>query len=185
MPSQAVMIGDSITQQWTDHDPDFFASNGLINKGIGGQVSTDIAARFAADVLCHGPTFVVILAGTNDIAGNGGPYNVEATCANLVRMTDMAAEAGIKPILCSVPPAVRFPWNPVLEPQAAILDLNARIRVLATRRGIGLADYFTVMADQKGRMHEGLSSDGVHPNLAGYKIMEQVVLTALRDRDTH
>ena len=174
------MIGDSITQQWTDHDPDFFARHGMLNRGIGGQVSADIAARFEADVLLNRPACVVILAGTNDVAGNGGPYDSEATCANLERMTDMAAKAGIRAVLCTVPPAARFPWNPVLEPRAAILGLNARIRALATVRGLNCADYFTAMVDREGAMRAGLSSDGVHPNPAGYKLMEPVVLAALR-----
>lgn len=174
-----MLIGDSITANWIGCDPRFFADHTLLNRGVGGQVSADIAARFEADVLRHRPGAVAILAGTNDIAGNAGPFDMDATCANLERMTALATEAGIKVVLCAVPPAFQFPWSHVPDPRAAISALNLRLRALAASHGLSFADYFTPMADPESGMRIGLSSDGVHPNLAGYKVMEPVLLKAL------
>jgi lysophospholipase L1-like esterase len=132
-------------------------------------------------VIALKPKVVVILAGTNDIAGNTGPSTLEMIEDNLASMTELAQKNGIKVVLSSVLPVWRYKWKPELEPAQTIVALNAWIREYARTHGAIYVDYHSAMADERQGMKAELSGDGVHPNEAGYRMMAPLVERAIRD----
>jgi lysophospholipase L1-like esterase len=140
--------------------------------------------RFRQDVVALKPAVVVILGGTNDIAGNTGPSTLEMIEDNLASMTELAQANGIRVVLSSVLPVFDYPWKPGLEPAPKIVALNAWIKDYAAKRGAVYLDYHSAMADQRQGMRPELSEDGVHPNEAGYRIMaplaERAIAEAMR-----
>ncbi len=179
--NRVVFMGNSITQGWIEADPDFFMGKSYINRGISGQTTPQMLVRFRPDVVNLKPKVVVILAGTNDIAGNTGPSTLEMIEDNIASMVEIAKANNIKIILCSVLPAYDYPWKPGLEPAQKIVDLNKWIKNYAEKNEIIYVDYFTPMADQRNGLKKEYSEDGVHPNLAGYKVMEPLVEKAIAD----
>ena len=121
------------------------------------------------------PKVVVILAGTNDIAGNTGPETLEQTEDNLASMAELAAANHIRVVLCSVLPAFDFPWKPGLTPAPKILAINAWIKAYAAEKGYVYVDYHTAMKDERDGLPANLSQDGVHPLPAGYAVMAPLV----------
>jgi lysophospholipase L1-like esterase len=176
---RVVFIGDSITQGWRDFHPAFFADQGFVGRGIGGQVTAQMLVRFWPDVIALKPAAVHILAGVNDVAENAGPYDPAATRANLQAMTVLAQASGLRVILATVTPVAEFPWKPGLGPTAKVAALNAWLRTYAAERGAILADYTSVLDDGLGGMKPGLAYDGVHPTREGYAAMEPVTLGAV------
>jgi len=169
---RVVFMGDSITQGWKIEGPDgSFPGKPYINRGISGQTSPQMLVRFRQDVVDLKPKVVVILAGTNDIAGNTGPMTLEETENNLASMADLATANGIRVVLCSVLPSVDFPWNPGQDPAPKIVKLNAWIESYAAQKGYVYVDYYAAMKDAQGGLPPTLSRDGVHPLPAGYAIM--------------
>jgi lysophospholipase L1-like esterase len=179
--NRVVFMGNSITQGWIEADPDFFMGKSYINRGISGQTTPQMLVRFRPDVVNLKPKVVVILAGTNDIAGNTGPSTLEMIEDNIASMVEIAKSNNIKVVLCSVLPANDFPWKPGLEPAQKIVDLNKWIKNYAEKNEIIYVDYFTPIADQRNGLKKEYSEDGVHPNLAGYKVMEPLVEKAIAD----
>lgn len=178
-PPRVVFIGDSITEWWLDADPAFFGP-GMIDRGISGQTSQQILARFYQDVVELRPQSVHILAGTNDVAGNLGPSRARDVINNIAAMVDIAKANRIAVVLGSMQPVAKFDWSPGLTPAATIAALNTELRALAVRRGVIFADYHTAMVGSDGGMRTGISSDGVHPNRKGYAIMEPIASSALK-----
>lgn len=176
---RVVFMGNSITQGWIDRVPDFFANRPYINRGIGGQTTPQMLLRFRQDVIQLQPKVVVILAGTNDIAGNTGPSTLEMIEDNIHSMAELAQAHGIQVVLCSVLPAYDYPWRSGLEPAPKIIELNKRIKQYAETHGAVYCDFFTPMADERDGLPKELSEDGVHPNLAGYAIMGSIVEEAI------
>lgn len=178
---QVVLLGNSITEFWAKMDPAFFTDNGFVGRGISGQTSTQIAGRFASDVMGLHPRMVIINAGTNDVAENGGPYSEDTAMGNIRAMVALARAAGIEPVLTSVLPAARFGWRPsVTDGPEKIASLNARIRAYADAEGLAYIDYFPLMVAGDGRaLNPAYSEDGVHPNPAGYEVMEKAVLETI------
>ena len=170
-----VFIGNSITEGWYDQDPDFFMQNKYINRGIGGQTSSQMLVRFRRDVIDLHPKIVVILAGTNDIAGNTGYISLENILGNIISMCELARANHIKPVVCSVLPAFDYSWSKGKNPNIKIPQLNKMIKAYAEKSGMPYVDYFSAMTDGNNGLPKNLSEDGVHPNLAGDKIMESVV----------
>ncbi len=169
---RVVFMGDSITEGWHFNEPDgSFAGKPYINRGISGQTSPQMLVRFRQDVVDLQPAVVVILAGTNDVAGNTGPMTVEQTEDNISDMAEIAAANHIRVVLCSVLPAFDFPWQPGLEPAPKILTVNAWMKSFAADKGYVYVDYHTAMKDDRNGLPANLSKDGVHPNAAGYAIM--------------
>ncbi len=168
---RVVFMGNSITEGWGNLSPDFFEGKAYINRGISGQTTPQMLVRFRPDVINLDPAVVVILAGTNDIAGNTGPSTLKMIADNIFSMAELAKANGIKVVLCSVLPAFDYPWKPGLEPAEKIVTLNGMIKSYADSNGIVYLDYFSAMANkQKGLMAE-FTGDGVHPNKAGYMMM--------------
>jgi lysophospholipase L1-like esterase len=176
---RVVFIGDSITQGWFDKHPAFFTRNGFLGRGVGGQTTAQMLARFWPDVVALKPGAVHILAGTNDIAGNTGPYDPAATRDNLQAMAALARANDVKVILGAVTPAATYPWRPALRPDLEIPRLNAWLAAFARAQGHGFADYVAVLDDGRGGMKPGLAYDQVHPTAEGYAVMEPVAFKAL------
>jgi lysophospholipase L1-like esterase len=174
-----VFLGDSFTEGWFDKHPAFFTENGLLGRGIGGQVTAQMLVRFWADVVALKPAAVHILAGTNDIAQNAGPYDPGATRDNFQAMAALARGNGIQVILGAVTPAATYPWRPALRPDLEIPRLNAWLAAFARAEGHGFADYTAVLDDGRAGMKPGLAYDQVHPTLDGYAVMEPVALKAV------
>jgi acetyl esterase/lipase/lysophospholipase L1-like esterase len=173
--NQVVFYGNSITENWIRFDKDFFEKNQFINRGIGGQTTSQMLLRFRQDVVNLKPSAVAILAGTNDIAENTGPISVENIFGNIVSMTEIAKANNIKPILCAVMPVFQYSWNKTIKPVEKILKLNQMLKEYAVSNMIPYVDFYTTFVDDKGGLLQKYSPDGVHPNLEGYKIMEKIV----------
>ena len=165
-------MGDSITDFWGQlPGSTFFPSKPYVNRGISGQTTPQMLVRFRSDVVELQPRVVVILAGTNDIAGNTGPMPLEDTENNLMSMADIARQNNIRVVLASVTPAIAFPWRPDIHPADTIRTLNSWIKDYAAKKGLVYVDYHSAMADKDGGMKARLSKDGVHPNVEGYSVM--------------
>jgi len=167
--NRVVFLGDSITQGWKLDES--FPGKPYINRGISGETSPQMLVRFRQDVIDLQPKVVVILAGTNDIAGNTGPMTLEQSEDNLASIVDLAKANGIRVVLCSVLPSVDFWWNPGQEPAPKIAKLNDWIKGYAARKGLVYVDYYSAMKDDRGGLPSTLSRDGVHPLPAGYAVM--------------
>jgi acyl-CoA thioesterase I len=182
--NRIVFMGDSITEGWGKLDPVFFARPGYVDRGISGQTTAQMLVRFRQDVIMLKPSVVVILGGTNDIAQNGGLTTLEAIEENLQSMAELAKANGIRVVLTSVLPAFDYPWKRGLEPAEKIAALNAWIAAYSAGNAITYVDYYSPMVDARKGLKAELSGDGVHPNAAGYAIMdplaEKGVAEALR-----
>jgi len=179
--NRVVFMGNSITEGWAQLSSNFFTDNHYVNRGISGQTTPQMLVRFRPDVVNLKPKVVVILAGTNDIAGNTGPSTLEMIEDNIASMVEIAKSNNIKIVLCSVLPVYDYPWKPGLEPSQKIIDLNKWIKEYSIKNEIIYVDYFTPMADQRNGLKKEYSEDGVHPNKAGYKIMESIVIQAIKE----
>jgi lysophospholipase L1-like esterase len=176
---RVAFMGDSITQAWRDKEGPFFAQHGFIGRGISGQTTPQMLVRFMSDVVALQPAAVHIMAATNDVAQNTGPYDPEFTRRNFMAMAEIARAHGLRVILASVPPAGEFPWRPGLGPAAKIIALNRWLRAWAGEQGFTYADYSAVLDDGAGAMKPGMAYDGVHPTQAGYQAMAPVTLSAV------
>lgn len=175
---KVVFIGDSITEIWRHHDPDFF-SNGILGRGISGQTSSQTLVRFYPDVVALKPIAVHILCGSNDIAGNTGPTTPQDFKNNIMTMLDIAEINGIKVLLGSITPSVRFSHRPEVKPAARIAELNDWLCKVASERGVVFIDYFTALAAEDRSLSPEYTNDGLHPNAAGYSVMQPLALTAI------
>jgi len=178
--NRVVFMGNSITQGWIDKRPAFFANRPYINRGISGQTTPQMLVRFRQDVIALQPRVVVILAGTNDIAGNTGPSTLEMIEDNLASMAELAQVNGIRVVLCSVLPVFDYPWKPGLKPANKIINLNTWIKKYCDKKGFIYLDYFSSLADENNGMKSSLTTDGVHANVAGYKMMEPLVEASIQ-----
>ena len=178
---RVVFMGNSITDAWAQYFGAMFPGKPYVGRGISGQTTPQMLVRFRQDVIALKPAVVVILAGTNDIAGNTGPSTLEMIEDNLASMTELAQANRIRVVLASVLPVFDYPWKPGLEPAPRIVALNAWIKSYATQRGAVYLDYHSAMADQRQGMRAELSSDGVHPNEAGYRIMAPLAERAIEE----
>jgi lysophospholipase L1-like esterase len=176
---RVVFMGNSITEAWEELHPSFFKGKPYIDRGISGQTSPQMLLRFRADVIDLKPAVVLILAGTNDIAGNTGPSSLEMILDNIKSMTELAEANGIRVVLCSVLPANKFPWSPGIKPAGLIIRLNDMIRDYAHSKGLIYLDYYKAMVDNRKGLPKSLSDDGVHPTVAGYEIMESLAEKAI------
>ena len=189
---RVVFIGDSITDSWDDpRYGGFFPGKPYVNRGISGQTTPQMLIRFRRDVIELKPKVVVILAGTNDLAGNTGPTTIEAIEDNFRSMSDLARTNGIRVVFASILPVNDYEMRdgkPLIqtgrrEPDK-ILALNQWLKEFARARGDFYLDYFSAMADDRGFLKDELSDDGLHPNAKGYAVMaplaQAVIATALK-----
>jgi lysophospholipase L1-like esterase len=168
-------MGNSITEGWAKYFSAVFPGKPYVGRGISGQTTPQMLVRFRQDVIALKPAVVVLLAGTNDIAGNTGPSTLEMIEDNIASMAELARANGIAVVLCSVLPVFDYPWKKGLEPAPKIVELNAWIRKYAQTHGAVHVDYHSAMADERQGLKAELSPDGVHPNEAGYRVMAPLV----------
>ncbi len=178
---RVVFMGNSITEGWAPHFPALFPGKPYVGRGISGQTTPQMLVRFRQDVIALRPAVVVLLSGTNDIAGNTGPSTLAMIQDNIVSMTELARANGIRVVLSSVLPASRFSWKPELQPAAQIVELNRWIQSYARTNGIPYVDYHSAMADARQGLRSEYSNDGVHPNEAGYRAMAPLVEQAIAE----
>jgi len=207
-PKSVLFMGDSITDFWRLAES--FPGKPYINRGISGQTTPQMLVRLYPDVIDLKPAAMVVLAGINDISQNTGPATAEMVEQNIMAMTELAQHHGIKVILCSILPVSDYPFlnqqggrgvqlpaaqgpgrggqrGPAMRmkvtdthPPDDILKLNAWMKDYALRVNAYYADYFTVLADERGWLKENFSGDGIHPNAEGYKIMAPIVEVAIQ-----
>jgi lysophospholipase L1-like esterase len=185
---RVVFMGDSITDSWDNPVfGGFFPGQPYVNRGISGQTTPQMLIRFRRDVIELKPKVVVILAGTNDIAGNTGPTTLEAIEDNLRSMAELATANGIRVVLASVMPVSDYEMRDgkqvvqtVRRPPEKILALNNWIREFARAHRHTYLDYFSATVDGKGFLKDELSDDGLHPNKQGYAVMAPLAEAAIQ-----
>jgi lysophospholipase L1-like esterase len=179
--NRVVFFGDSITDIWKLAD--YFPGKPYVNRGIGGQTTPQMLVRFREDVIDLHPKVVVVLAGTNDIAGNTGPMSNKEIEANYLTMAELAEVHGIHLVFASVLPVHNYTEKSkpffAQRPPARILDLNAWLKDYCTRNDLVYLDYFGALVDDKGLLKKDLADDGLHPNAAGFKIMAPLAEAAI------
>ena len=176
---RVVFYGNSITDSWAKYFPAHFSGRPYVGRGISGQTTPQLLVRFRQDVIELQPAAVVILAGTNDIAGNTGPASLAQIAGNLTSMVELARANGIRVVLASVLPAYDYPWRPGLEPAAKIVALNQWLQQYSAAHDVVYLDYWSALADERQGLRAGLTADGVHPNEQGYLVMAPLAEAAI------
>jgi len=179
-----VFMGDSITEEWSLLYPEFFSGKNYINRGIGGQTTPQMLIRFKPDAIDLKPDAIVILAGTNDIAGNTGPSTVRMITDNIFSMAELAKAHEIKVVLASILPVYQYSWvDDVIDPPSIVDSINRKIKEYVENQGLVYLDYYSSMVDDRKGLKLDYTGDGVHPNEAGYKVMsaiaDDIILQAL------
>jgi lysophospholipase L1-like esterase len=170
--NRVIFMGDSITQGWKIEGPDgSFPGKPYINRGISGQTTPQMLLRFRQDVLDLKPKVVIILAGTNDVAGNTGPETLDEIEGYIASMAELATSHHIRVVLCSILPAFDYPWKRGMEPAPKIDEVNKWMKAYADDHGHIYVDYHSAMKDEHDGLPATLSHDGVHPTDAGYAVM--------------
>lgn len=179
--NRVVFFGDSITDIWKLDES--FPGKPYVNRGIGGQTTSQMLVRFRQDVIDLQPKAVVILAGTNDIAGNSGPISNEDIEANYADLAELARAHNIRVIFSSVLPVNNYTPRSqdffAQRPMSRILALNEWLKKYCAEKKLIYLDYFPAMADDKGLLRRDLADDGLHPNKAGFAIMAPMAEKAI------
>lgn len=177
---RVVFMGDSITEEWSNLYADYFDTEGYINRGIGGQTTPQMLIRFKPDVIDLEPDIVVILAGTNDIAGNTGPSNVKMITDNIFSMAELARAHQIKVVLSSILPVFEYEWAKEIKDVPATIDsVNDELKKYVNDHGLVYLDYFSSMVDERKGLNKDYTYDGVHPNQDGYILMSSLAQKVL------
>ena len=172
---RVIFMGDSITEGWSQLYPKYFGQRGYINRGISGQTTPQMLIRFKPDVIDLDPFVVVILAGTNDIAGNTGPSNIKMITDNIFSMSHLAKAYGIKVVLSSILPVYEYEWaKEIKDVPSTILAINDKLKEFATSNNMEYLDYYSAVVNATGGLMEEYSPDGVHPNIKGYEVMSDL-----------
>ncbi len=178
---RVVFLGDSITDGWLLEKS--FPGKNYVNRGIGGQTTPQMLIRFRGDVINLQPAVVVILAGTNDIAGNTGPMSLEEIEANYASMAELAKVHGIRVVFSSILPVHNYTEQSnnlyLQRPMPKIRELNRWLQAYCKSNGFVYLDYFSATVDDAGFLQKGLAEDGLHPNEVGYKLMAPLADAAI------
>ncbi|MGA8216135.1 MAG: SGNH/GDSL hydrolase family protein [Candidatus Sulfotelmatobacter sp.] len=179
--NRVVFLGDSITDYWKLAD--YFPGKPYINRGIDGQTTPQMLVRFRQDVIALHPRVLVVLAGTNDVAGVTGPARNEEIEANYASMAELARLHHIRLVFASLLPVNNYTEDAkdsfARRPRERILALNTWLKDYCAKNGFVYLDYFSALVDNKGMLRRDLSDDGLHPNAAGYKIMAPLAEAAI------
>jgi lysophospholipase L1-like esterase len=178
---RVVFYGDSITDAWARKPEQFFPGKPYVGRGISGQTTPQMVVRFQQDVVHLKPAVVVILAGTNDIAGNTGPSTPEMIEDNFMSMLAIARANGIRMVVASILPADHYNWRPEAQPAELIKAMNVRLKALCEHEHLVYLDYYSTMANAKGGLDPELAADGVHPTAKGYAVMAPLAEKAIAD----
>ena len=180
--NRVVFFGDSITDIWKLEN--YFPGKPYVNRGIGGQTTPQMLVRFRQDVIDIHPKVVVILAGTNDIAGNTGPMRNEDIEANYASFAELARASGIRVVYSSILPVHNYTERSkdfyAQRPMSRVLELNKWLKNYCEKNNIAYLDYFSAVVDDKGLLKKDLADDGLHPNDAGYKVMAPLAEAAIQ-----
>ena len=177
---RVVFLGSSIFEFWKTRMPEYFTNNkAYIDRGISGQISPQLLIRFRQDVIDLKPKAVIILAGSNDLAGTTGHVSIESIMNNVKSMAELAKTNHIKVILCQYLPISEYSWRKDLKPADKIIALNKAIKTYGNENGFTVLDYFSPLVNSHNGQRAELTIDGVHPNAAGYKIMAKVTDEAI------
>lgn len=176
---RVVFYGDSITDSWAKKPEEFFPGKPYVGRGISGQTTPQMVVRFQQDVVHLKPAVVVVLAGTNDIAGNTGPSTPEMIEDTFMSMLAIARANNIRFVVSSILPADHYSWKPGAEPAEPIRAMNARLKAMADREGLVYLDYYSAMVNAKGGLDPDLAVDGVHPTAKGYTMMAPLAEKAI------
>ena len=190
---RVVFMGDSITDGWDNPiNGGFFPGKPYIDRGISGQTTPQMLIRFRPDVIELKPKVVVILAGTNDIAGNTGPTTLEAIEDNLSSMAELARLQHIRVVFSSLLPVSDYEMRdgkPIIQtirrPPEQIKALNTWMKDYAAKNHLIYLDYYSAMIDEKGYLKDELSNDGLHPNASGYSVMNPLAEAAIASSLKH
>jgi lysophospholipase L1-like esterase len=179
--NRVVFLGDSITDYWKLED--YFPGRPYINRGIDGQTTPQMLVRFRQDVINLQPKVLVVLAGTNDVAGVTGPTRNEDIEANYASMAELARLYHIRIVFASLLPVNNYTDDAkesfALRPRERILALNTWLKDYCAKNGLVYLDYFSAVVDDKGMLRGDLSDEGLHPNAAGYKVMAPLAEKAI------
>ncbi len=178
--TRVVFMGNSIFEGWIRLRPEFFSGKPYFDRGISGQTTPQMLLRMYDDVIALQPDIMVLKAGINDIAENNASYNPDHTLDNIKAMAQLARFNKIKVILCSVLPASDFRWRPGLQPGDKVIALNEAIKKFATENKFYYLDLYSAVVDDNKGMRKEYASDGVHPTVEGYKVMEPLLEEAIR-----
>jgi lysophospholipase L1-like esterase len=180
--NRVIFLGDSITDYWKLGD--YFPGKPYINRGIDGQTTSQMLVRFRQDVLDLHPKVLVVLAGTNDVAGVTGRARDENIEANYATMAELARLHGIRVVFASLLPVNNVSSEDAkesfaLRPRERLLAINRWLRDYCATNGLVYLDYYAALVDDKGMLKKELSDDGLHPNAAGYKLMVPLANAAI------
>lgn len=176
---KVVFYGDSITEGWIDDE--FFKSVDGIPMGVSGMTTCQLLCRFRVDVINLRPKYVAIMCGTNDIAQNIGPIELETAVGNIVSMCELAKYNGIEPLVCSVTPCSGYAWRPDLgNPAEKIRAFNALLRQYCDEAGVKYVDYYSALDSGDGSLAPGNTKDKCHLTMKAYKILESVITPYLK-----
>jgi lysophospholipase L1-like esterase len=176
---RVVFFGASMTEFWGKYGTKFFPGKPYVNRGISGQTTGQMVVRFRQDVIDLHPKAVVILGGTNDVAGNMGPMTPEMTEDNWQSMADLAKANGIRVIFASITPSTDFWWHKGLKPAEKIRTLNAWLKAYCASHGLTYLDYYSTLTDEEGGMKKEFTVDGVHATAKGYAVMAPLAQAAI------
>ena len=178
---KVIFMGDSITEEWGRLKPEFFQSPIFINRGIGGQTTPQMLLRFKQDVINLKPYVVFILAGTNDIAGNTGPSNIDMIINNIFSMAELSMSYNIKTVLSSILPVDKYPWaDHIKNVPETILTINQELKSFSGKNDITYIDYHSLMVSKNLGLKKEYTTDGVHLNKMGYEVMCHLVRGILK-----
>ena len=171
-----VLIGDSITEGWSNFDPDFFTRNNLINRGISGQTSPQMLIRFKQDAIHLEPRLIVVNAGTNDIAANTGPSSPEMIIDNITSMAEIAMKNSINVALSTILPVEKYEWNKnVADAPERISKVNTALKDYCKSYNLVFINYYSAMVNDRKGLKSAYGNDGVHPTKEGYDVMAFVL----------
>ena len=176
---RVVFYGASMTEFWGRNGSSFFPGKPYVNRGISGQTTAQMVVRFRQDVIDLHPKAVLILAGTNDVAGNTGPTTPEMTEGNWTSMAELAKANGIRVIFASITPSTDFPWRRGLHPAEKIRALNAWLKDYCAAQSLTYLDYHSALTNEEGGMKADLTVDGVHATVKGYEVMAPLAQAAI------
>lgn len=175
-----VLVGDSITEGWSEFNSEFFQENNMINRGISGQTTPQMLIRFKQDAVHLNPKIIIINGGTNDIWGNTGPSTPDMIIDNLFSMAEIAGKNDINVALSTILPVYKYPErDDIIDPPKTISLINSVLLDYCTKNSLTFLDYYSPMADEKKGLRSDYGTDGVHPNKEGYNVMENVFREAI------